>query len=303
MAFALPGARPRKSAKRRRGLFVPAILLLPAMVWLIFFFVVPTISLASQSLQTGSIYQGFQFTWAFSNYTEAISTYWSQIGRSFIYAAIATVFTLLIGFPLAWFIAHRSGRFKNIVLVLVVAPFFTNFLIRTLAWQTILVDGGFVANTMKATGITGFLNWVGLVPNDSLLGSPFAVICGLIYNFLPFMVLPLYTSVERIDQRYLDAAADLYSNGWNTFWKVIWPLSLPGVVAGTLLTFIPAVGDYINAKILGNANTTMVGKVIESEFLTNLNYPIAAALSFVLMAIIIVMVSAYVRAAGTEELV
>ena len=303
MAFALPGARTRKPAKRRRGLFVPAVLLFPVMMWLVLFFVVPTIALASQSLQTGSIYQGFQFTWAFSNYTSAISTYWSQILRSFVFAGIATVFTLAIGFPLAWFIAHRSGRFKNIVLVLVIAPFFTNFLIRTLAWQTILVDGGVVANTLNATGIMSLLRWVGLVPNDSLLGSPFAVICGLIYNFLPFMVLPLYASVERIDQRYLDAASDLYANGWSTFWRVIWPLSLPGVVAGTLLTFIPAVGDYINARILGNANTTMVGRVIESEFLTNLNYPIAAALSFILMIIIIVMVSAYVRASGTEELV
>ena len=296
------GAAPAAPPRRRGGL-VPVILLAPALLWLIVFFVVPTISLASQSLQTGDIDNGYTLTWNVATYAEALARYWPQFLRSIIYAASATLGALLLGYPLAWFIAHRSGRHKTVLLVLVVAPFFTNFLIRTLAWQIILTDGGPVAGFFRATGLTSVLQAVGLTQNDSLLFSQFAVICGLIYNFLPFMVLPLYASLERLDTRLLDAAGDLYANGWNTFWKVIWPLSLPGVVAGTLLTFIPAAGDYINSRLLGNTQTVMIGQVIDSQFLRVLDYPIAAALSFILMAAIITLVGLYVRAAGTEELV
>lgn len=299
---AVPGAA-RTAVPRRRGGLVPLILLAPALLWLIVFFIAPTISLASQSLQTGDIDNGFTLTWNFATYAEVLSRYWPQFLRSIIYAASATLGTLLLGYPLAWFIAHRSGRYKTMLLVLVVAPFFTNFLIRTLAWQIILTDSGPVAGFFRATGLTNVLQAVGLTDNDSLLFSQFAVICGLIYNFLPFMVLPLYTSLERLDTRLLDAAGDLYANGWNTFWKVIWPLSLPGVVSGTLLTFIPAAGDYINSKLLGNTQTVMIGQVIDSQFLRVLDYPVAAALSFILMAAIITLVALYVRAAGTEELV
>jgi spermidine/putrescine transport system permease protein len=288
---------------RRRGGLVPVLLLAPALLWLVVFFVLPTISLASQSLQTGDIDNGFTLTWNFATYTDALARYWPQFLRSFIYAGSATFGTLVLGYPLAWFIAHRSGRWKNMLLVLVVAPFFTNFLIRTLAWQIILTDNGPVTGFFRATGLTTVLQAVGLTDNNSLLGSQFAVICGLVYNFLPFMVLPLYTILERLDVRLLDAAGDLYANGWNTFWKVIWPLSLPGVVSGTLLTFIPAAGDYINSRLLGNTQTVMIGQVIDSQFLRVLDYPIAAALSFILMAAIIVLVAGYVRAAGTEELV
>ena len=288
---------------RRRGGIVPVLLLAPTLLWLVVFFVVPTISLASQSLQTGDIDNGFTLTWNFATYADALARYWPQFLRSFLYAATATVGTLVLGFPLAWFIAHRSGRWKNVLLVLVVAPFFTNFLIRTLAWQIILTDNGPVTGFFRATGLTTVLQAVGLTDNNSLLGSHFAVISGLIYNFLPFMVLPLYTILERLDVRLLDAAGDLYANGWNTFWKVIWPLSLPGVVSGTLLTFIPAAGDYINSRLLGNTQTVMIGQVIDAQFLRVLDYPIAAALSFILMAAIIVLVAGYVRAAGTEELV
>nr|WP_300152093.1 ABC transporter permease [Propionicimonas sp.] len=293
-----PPARPR-----RRGGLVPFVLLTPALIWLVVFFVVPTVSLASQSLQTGDIDNGYTLTWNFATYADALSRYWPQFLRSIVYAASATLGTLLLGYPLAWFIAHRSGRWKNVLLVLVVAPFFTNFLIRTLAWQIILTDGGPVAAFFRATGLTTLLQAVGLTDNDSLLGSQFAVISGLIYNFLPFMVLPLYTILERLDARLLDAAGDLYANGWNTFWKVIWPLSLPGVVSGTLLTFIPAAGDYINSKLLGNTQTVMIGQVIDAQFLRVLDYPIAAALSFILMIAIIVLVAGYVRVAGTEDLV
>ncbi|MBA3020272.1 ABC transporter permease [Propionicimonas sp.] len=304
MALVVPGVRPvKRRAVRRWGTFTPLILLAPAMLWLTVFFVVPTFSLASQSLQTGDIDNGFVLTWHFQTYAEALGRYWPQFLRSLIYAGSATVITLLVGYPLAWFIAHRSGRFKTMLLVLVIAPFFTNFLIRTLAWQIILTDTGPVTGFFRATGLIHVLQWLGLVTSDALLYSPFAVISGLAYNFLPFMVLPLYTSLERLDLRYLDAAGDLYANGWNTFWKVIWPLSLPGVVSGTLLTFIPAAGDYINSKLLGNTQTVMIGQVIDAQFLRVLDYPTAAALSFILMATIIVMVGLYVRAAGTEELV
>ncbi|MGC3994210.1 MAG: ABC transporter permease [Propionicimonas sp.] len=304
MAFATPlgGAAPRRTA-RRRGYFAPILLLTPAMLWLTIFFIVPTISLASQSLQTGDIDNGYTLTWNFAIYGDVLSRYWTQFVRSILYAATATVGTLLLGYPLAWFIAHRSGRWKNMLLVLVVAPFFTNFLIRTLAWQIILTDEGWVAGFFRATGLTHVLQWLQLTSNDSLLFSPFAVVCGLVYNFLPFMVLPLYTSLDRLDTRLLDAAGDLYANGWNTFWKVIWPLSLPGVVSGTLLTFIPAAGDYINSKLLGNTQTVMIGQVIDAQFLRVLDYPAAAALSFILMATIIILVAVYVRIAGTEELV
>ncbi len=293
-----PVARPR-----RRGGLVPLVLLVPALVWLVVFFILPTISLASQSLQTGDIDNGFTLTWNFATYADAMARYWPQFLRSILYAGSATLGTLVLGYPLAWFIAHRSGKWKNTLLVLVVAPFFTNFLIRTLAWQIILTDNGPVTGFFRATGLTNLLQALGLTDNDSLLGSQFAVICGLIYNFLPFMVLPLYTILERLDTRLLDAAGDLYANGWNTFWKVIWPLSLPGVVSGTLLTFIPAAGDYINSRLLGNTQTVMIGQVIDAQFLRVLDYPIAAALSFILMAAIIVLVAGYVRAAGTEELV
>jgi spermidine/putrescine transport system permease protein len=297
------GGAARATRPRRRGGLVPLLLLAPVLLWLVVFFVVPTISLASQSLQTGDIDNGFTLTWNFAVYADALARYWTQFLRSIIYAASATLGTLVLGYPLAWFIAHRSGRWKNVLLVLVVAPFFTNFLIRTLAWQIILTDNGPVTGFFRATGLTTVLQAVGLTDNNSLLGSQFAVISGLIYNFLPFMVLPLYTILERLDVRLLDAAHDLYADGWHTFWKVIWPLSLPGVVSGTLLTFIPAAGDYINSKLLGNTQTVMIGQVIDSQFLRVLDYPIAAALSFILMAAIIVLVAGYVRAAGTEELV
>jgi spermidine/putrescine transport system permease protein len=295
---------------RRRRNWVPYALLLPGILWLVVFFVVPTISLVSQSLQTGDVYNGYTLTWNFQTYVDALSTYWPQMLRSFVYAGLATVFTLLLGYPLAWFIAHRSGRFKNVLLVLVIAPFFTSFLIRTLAWQTILGNGGLLENTMDwlhlswlLQGFESFLGWVHLGTGNQLLYTPFAVIAGLTYNFLPFMVLPLYANIERLDLRLVEAASDLYATPVSAFRRVIWPLSLPGVVAGTLLTFIPAAGDYINSVLLGSTQTVMIGQVIDSQFLRVLDYPLAAALSVVLMAVIITMVMGYVRRAGTEELV
>jgi len=291
------------AAPRRRGRWTPYLLLLPGLLWLVVFFVVPTLSLASQSLQTGDVDTGYVLTWHVQNYADAVGQYWPQFARSLGYAATATVGTLLLGYPLAWFIAHRSGRFKNILLVLVVAPFFTNFLIRTLAWQIILTDDGVVTSFARWSRLTSVLQAVGLTANDSLLSSKFAVICGLTYNFLPFMVLPLYANLERLDIRLVEAAGDLYASPVQAFRRVVWPLSLPGVVAGTLLTFIPASGDFINSRLLGNTQTVMIGQVIDAQFLRVLDYPIAAALSFILMMTIVVIVVVYVRRAGTEELV
>ena len=294
-------AVPRPRRVRRN--YTPYLLLLPGLAWLVVFFVVPMLSLGSQSLQTGNVDTGYVQTWHFQNYVDALSQYWPHFVRSIVFAGTATVLTLLLAYPLAYFMAQKSGRWKNILLVLVIAPFFTSFLIRTLAWQTILADNGPVVALARTTHVTDLLQWLQLTSNDSLMSSRFAVIAGLTYNFLPFMILPLYANLERLDHSLIEAAGDLYATPIQTFWKVTWPLSLPGVVGGTLLTFIPAAGDFINSRLLGNTQTVMIGQVIDSEFLRVQDYSVAAALSFVLMAVIVIMVAVYVQRAGTEELV
>jgi spermidine/putrescine transport system permease protein len=286
-----------------RRSYTPYLLLLPGLAWLVVFFVLPMLSLASQSLQTGNVDEGYALTWHVQTYADALSQFWRHFGRSILFAGTATVLSLLLAYPLAYFMAQKSGRWKNFLLVLVIAPFFTSFLIRTLAWQTILADTGPVVGFARATHLTDLLQWLQLTSNDSLLSSRFAVIAGLTYNFLPFMILPLYANLERLDRSLLEAAGDLYASPIQTFWRVTWPLSLPGVVGGTLLTFIPASGDFINSRLLGNTQTVMIGQVIDSEFLRVQDYSTAAALSFVLMAVIVVIVALYVRRAGTEELV
>ena len=235
-----------------------------------------------------------EFSWEWGNYSNAFSQYGEQFLRSFQYAAMATLLALLIAYPLAYVIAFRGGRFKSILLGLVVVPFFTNFLIRTLAWKTILGDQNFVVGLLRDIGILG--------ANEGLLRTAPAVIGGLTYNFLPFMVLPIYVALEKIDPRLIDAARDLYSNTWRAFRKVVFPLSLPGVFAGSLLVFIPAAGDFVNAYYLGSAKTTMIGNVVQNQFLVQVDYPVAAALSFVFMAIVMTIVIVYARILGTEDL-
>ncbi|NSC24183.1 ABC transporter permease [Streptomyces albus subsp. chlorinus] len=288
--------------RSRRGL-TPYWLLLPAGLWLAVFFVAPLFYQASTSVQSGSLEEGFRVTWEFSHYTDALETYGAHFVRSFGYAATATALCLVIGYPLAYMIAFRAGRWRNLVLVMVIAPFFTSFLIRTLAWKTILSDGGPVVGALKSLHVLDATSLLGLTGDERLLATPLAVVCGLTYNFLPFMILPLYSSLERIDTSLHEAARDLYAKPSTTFRKVTFPLSLPGVVAGTLLTFIPASGDYINAQLLGSPNEQMIGNAIQKQFLNVLDYPTAAAMSFLLMALILVMVSVYMRKAGTEELV
>ncbi|WP_367124005.1 ABC transporter permease [Streptomyces phytohabitans] len=297
-----PGAEQPPGRRPRRRL-TPYWLLLPAALWLAVFFVAPLVYQASTSVQTGSLEEGYRVTWHFATYGEVLERYGEHFLRSFGYAAAATALCLLIGYPLAYMIAFRAGRWRNVLLVMVIAPFFTSFLIRTLAWKTILSDGGPVVGALDVLHVLDVTSRLGLTSDDRVLATPLAVVCGLTYNFLPFMILPLYGSLERIDPSLHEAARDLYATPATTFRKVTFPLSLPGVVAGTLLTFIPASGDYINAQLLGSPNTQMVGNAIQKQFLNVLDYPTAAAMSFVLMALILVAVTVYMRRAGTEELV
>jgi spermidine/putrescine transport system permease protein len=266
------------------------------MLWLTQFFIVPLYKLFLTSTETPSGGIGeFVQTYRWANFFDAISASKMQFIRSFEYAFIATALALIISYPLAYAIAFKSGKWKNVLLVLVVAPFFTSFLLRTIAWTQILGEQGFVIKFLRTLHIIG--------PTTHLTASAFAVVMGITYNFLPFMTLPLYSSLERIDPRTLEASGDLYANAFTTFRKVTLPLSMPGVVAGTLLTFIPAAGDYVNAEILGNPGTKMIGNVISARYLQIVDYPGAAALSFILMLTILIMVIAYIRKSGTEELV
>lgn len=275
---------------RRR--IVPYFLLGPGTIWLIVFFVVPLFYMAELSLWSGVIGE-FEFSWNWSNYSEALSAYNTQFLRSFYYAGAATLLALLIAYPLAYAIAFKAGRWRNLMLFAVVAPFFTTYLIRTIAWKTILAD---------ESPVTEFLHAIGLAPSGHILATGPAVIAGLTYNFLPFMILPIYASLERIDGRLIEAAKDLYSSAAQSFLRVTLPLSAPGIVAGTLLTFIPAAGDYVNAYFLGGAGNRMIGNVIQSLYLSQSDYPSAAALSFVLMALIMIAVVVYIKFAGSEAL-
>ncbi|MFF0447055.1 ABC transporter permease [Streptomyces sp. NPDC004609] len=298
-----PAAEPVVHKRPVRRRLVPYWLLLPGILWLVVFFALPLVYQASTSVQTGSLEEGFQVTWHFQTYWDALTEYGPHFVRSVLYAGTATILCLLLGYPLAYLIAFKAGRWRNLVLVLVVAPFFTSFLIRTLAWKTILADGGPVVEVLGTIGFLDVTNWLGMTDGNRVLATPLAVVTGLTYNFLPFMILPLYTSLERIDPRLHEAAGDLYATPSTAFRKVTFPLSMPGMVSGTLLTFIPASGDYINAELLGSTDTKMVGNVIQSQFLRVLDYPTAAALSFILMAIVLIIVTVYIRRAGTEDLV
>ena len=301
MAPVLPSAPPLPSSaappaaaqrKSRTGYF----LLFPGMTWLAVFFAIPFVTLFVTSLQspipgkTGRYQLGLEF----GNYATALAEYWPAFVRSFAYAGIATALALIIGYPLAYFIAFRSGRWRGLMLVLVIAPSFASFLLRTYAWKTILAD---------ESPITTFFNAMHLLPDGRILNTSIAVIAGLTYNFLPFMVLPLYAALEKIDPRLIEAANDLYASPATSFRKITWPLSIPGVVAGTLLTFIPAAGDYINAELLGSTKDRMVGNAIQTNFIEFRDYPTASALSFALMAAILILVFTYIRRAGTEDLV
>ena len=277
----------------RRRWLSPYLLLAPGLAWLAVFFVVPMFYLGYTSLQEGDIFSGYVFTWAWGNYSDAFTLYRDHFLRSLQYAGLATLIAFVISYPLAYWIAFRAGRWKNFFLLLIIAPFFVTYLIRTLAWKTILTDQGWVVDTLQT---------LGLVADDGrLLATTTAVVAGITYNFLPFMALPLYVSLEQIDPRMIEAAQDLYANRAKAFLRVTLPLSLPGVFAGTLLTFIPAAGDFINAELLGTPRQQMIGNVIQAKFKEVADYPQAAALSFVLLGTILIAILVYTRVIGSER--
>lgn len=281
------------SLRRRRAL-LPVLFVAPGLIWLTLFYAIPIVSQLWVSLQTGNPDDGFAQTWNWAVYPDAISENTEQLVRSLLYAGAATVLCLVIAFPLAYFMAFKAGRWRNLMLLLIILPFFTSLIVRTVAWQTILTDDGWVVDTMKSLGL--------LAEDGRLLATTGAVIAGITYNFLPFMALPLYASLERMDRRLVEAATDLYASRWTAFRKVTLPLAAPGIFAGTLLVFIPAIGDYINAQLLGTPKQFMIGNVIQSQYLSVRDYPTAAALSFVVMVIVLIMIAIAARLLGTKRL-
>jgi spermidine/putrescine transport system permease protein len=284
---------------------IPYLLVVPGIAFLFVFFVVPLITLFKISLSTkpDRLRPEYNFTWEWDNFSQAFTRFGEHLVRAFAYAGIATLLCLVIAYPIAYFIAFKAGKYRNILLGLVMIPFFTSFLLRTIAWQSLLADSGPVLRALRAVSLDGLLDAIGITQNGALLNTQTAVIGGLTYNFLPFMLLPIYVSLEKIDPGLIDAASDLYSPFRRTFMRVILPLSLPGVFAGTLLTFIPATGDFINAELLGSTEAKrVIGNAVRLQFLNQNDYPAAAAISFVLMAIITTLVAIYAKFLGTEDL-
>jgi len=298
MTAATSPARPAPRGptfRARFGRAVPYLLLAPGLIWLILFYVIPAVQMFTYSVSTGTLETGFTMTFGVDAYATAIDRFGRQFLNSIIYGGLATILTLVIGFPVAYTIAFRGGRYKNLILFLVIAPFFTSFLIRTISWKILLGDEGPLLAPLKHA--------LHVLPGDfSILNTAIAQVAGLTYNFLPFMILPLYVALEKIDIRLIEAAEDLYADRRAAFRRVTLPLALPGVFAGSLLTFIPAMGDYINADLLGNPSTRMIGNVIQNRLLLQNDYPVGSALSFILMAGILVAVAVYARALGTEQL-
>jgi spermidine/putrescine transport system permease protein len=266
----------------------------PAGTYLFVFFLLPLGLMLYTSLQSGGLLSGgFRFSWEFANYTEVLGQYQRQFVRSIQYSLIVTVVALLLAYPMTYWIAFYGGRFKSSLLLLILMPFFVSFVIRTIQWKFILGDNGPILGALKS---------IGLLPDEfRVLATPFAVVAGITYNFLPFTALPLYVALERIDKRLVEAAKDLYASRWQAFRKVVWPLSLPGVFAAFLLTFVPATGDYVNADLLGGPGTTMIGNIIQQKFLLELDYPEASALSVILMLVMLVLASLYARVLGTQD--
>jgi spermidine/putrescine transport system permease protein len=278
---------------RLRAALTPYALIFPGGLWLLIFFVVPTVVMLSLSLQSGNVVDGFVFTWNWENYVDGVTRFHDQIVRSLVYGLAATVIELLVGFPVAYWIAFKGGNRKSVYLFLLLLPFLVSFVLRTISWQFFLSDNGMLLGPLRSAG---------LIPEDfHILATSTAVIGGLAYNFFPFMVLPIYVALERIDPRVLEAANDLYAGRFQTFLRVVLPLSLPGVFAGVLMTFVPASSDYINASVLGGTSNTMIGNVIQNQYLVSQDYPVAASLSFTLMALLLTGIFLYARALGTED--
>jgi spermidine/putrescine transport system permease protein len=278
---------------RSRAL-VPWYFALPGLLWLIVFFGLPLLNQMNVSLLSGDPEAGYKLTWAWSNYSDAITEYWPQIRRSLGYAFVATVLDLVIAFPLAYFIAYKAGRWKGFLLLMVVLPFFMSQVLRTVSWQLLLTDNGWIVSQLRAIGL--------LSDDGRVLATSWAVIGGIAYNYLPFMVLPLYSSLDRLDRRLIEAATDLYASRAVAFRRITVPLAMPGLFAGSLLVFIPATGDFVNASLLGSSKQYMIGNVIQTNFLTVLDYPTAAALSFLLIGFILIGIALYSALLGTKNL-
>ncbi len=281
------------SARAWRARLSPYAMILPGWLWLVIFFVVPTVAMLSVSTMTGSDLAGFKQTFHFSTYSDAWSQYHSTIVRSLLYGLIATVICLVIGYPVAYWIAFRGGRYKSALLFLLLLPFFVSFVIRTQSWEFMLDDHGMVLGLARTLHLAG--------DKTHILQTPVAVVGGLVYNFLPFTVLPIYVALERIDMSLLEASADLYANKAVALRKIVVPLSLPGVFAAVLLTFVPVSSDFVNATILGGKGTTMVGNIIQTQYFNDLNFPTAAALSFILMGVLLIGIFIYARVLGTDD--
>jgi spermidine/putrescine transport system permease protein len=280
-------------ASRVAGRLAPYLLVLPAGLWLLLFFVVPMVAMLSLSLQEGDVVHGYTLTFHWQTYADVIENYQRHLVRSLWFGLLTTVALIVIAFPIAYHIAFRAGRNKSTYLLIILLPFFVSFVLRTVAWRFLLTDDGVLLHALK--------DW-GMLPEQfRVLGTPFAVIAGLVYNFLPFMVLPIFVALERIDPRVMEAARDLYANPVQVLIRVVFPLALPGVFAGVLMTFVPATSDYVNSELLGSTQTTMIGQVIQSQYLTLQNYPAASALSFALMAILLIGIFVYARLLGTED--
>ena len=281
------------SARAGGRRLAPYLIGLPGGMWLAIFFVIPILVMLSLSLQSGNAEEGFRFTWEWSNYADAWEFYSTQFIRSLVFALIVPGLCLVLAYPMAYWIAFYGGARKSTYLFLILLPFFVSFVIRTASWKFILNDQGLVLGPLKDAG---------LLPSDfHLLATSTAVIGGLAYNSLPFMVLPLYVALERVDPSLVEAAHDLFASRAQAFRKVVLPLSLPGVFAGVLITFVPVASDFVNSGILGGTQTTMIGNVIQTVYLNNNDYPLASAMSFMLMAALLIGIFAYARALGTEQ--
>ncbi len=282
-----------KVSRRRRGFWTPYLQILPGTTWMVIFFVIPMLFMLAVSFMQGDIFSGFTQTGHWQNYKEVLTLYHTQLIRSLIYGIITTLATIVIAYPVAYWIAFHAGRRKSIYLFLILLPFFVTFVLRTISWKFLLSDGGVILEPLKS---------IGLLPDSfHVLATGFAVVAGLTYNFLPFMILPIYVSLERLDPALLEAGSDLYAGGPSIFRRVIFPLSMPGVFAGVLLTFVPASSDYINAGILGGTHQVMIGNIIQTLYITNSQYPQGAALSFILLAILLIGVLIYARFQGVDE--
>jgi len=289
-----PPARESSHALSARRRATGYYLLSGGGLWLFLFLVLPLFVLVYTSLQSGGLFSGgFHFTWEFSNYTIAIDDYSKFFLRSIAYSGIVTLAALLLAYPMMYWIAFYGGKWKSSLLLLILIPFFVSFIIRTIQWKFLLADNGLILGPLKSIGL--------LSDNFHVLATPYAVIAGITYNFIPFTALPLYVAPERIDKGLVEAAKDLYSSRWEAFRHVVWPLSLPGVFAAFLLTFVPATGDYVNVDVLGGPGTTMIGNIIQTQFLTQANYPEAAAMSVILMLGMLILGAIYARILGTED--